>query len=154
MSIPRTTFTTTVRLVGRSALAFAIPIDVRAVFGRARPPVLVTINGHTFATTPGVRGGETYVVVNRDARAASGVSADEEVEVTLTLDTQPRVVKVPDDLAGALSADPGAAAGFEALSYSHLKEYVDWIEEAKRPETRARRVAGTLERVREGRTQR
>lgn len=93
MSIPTATFTTTVRLVGRSALAFVIPIDVRAVFGRARPPVLVTINGHTFTTTPGVRGRETYVVVNRDARAASGVAADDEVEVTLTLDTAPRSVE-------------------------------------------------------------
>ncbi len=154
MSIPSATFTTHVRLVGRSALAFAIPIDVRGVFGRARPPVLVTLNGHTFRTTPGVRGGETYVVVNRDARAASGVRADDEVEVTLTLDTQRRVVTVPDDLAGALAADPSAAAGFEALSYSHRKEYVDWIEEAKRPETRERRIAGALERVRERRPQR
>jgi len=89
VSIPSATFTTTVCLVGRSALAFVVPLDVRGVFGRARPPVLVTINAHTFRTTPGVRGGETYVVVNRDARAASGVAAGDEVEITLTLDTAP-----------------------------------------------------------------
>jgi uncharacterized protein YdeI (YjbR/CyaY-like superfamily) len=78
------------------------------------------------------------------------VDAPDRVRVTMELDTEPRTVRVPPDLRAALREDADARASFAKLSYTHRREYVDWIEEAKRPETRARRVAGTVERVREG----
>ena len=137
-----------------TATMFEAPVDMRETFGRARPPLLVTINGHTYRTTPGVYGGRAYVPLNRANRAAAGVQAGDEVEVVLALDTEPRAVDVPADLAAALAADTVAQERFAAMSYSHRREYVDWIEEAKRPQTRARRITACIERVRTGRPQR
>ena len=68
----------------------------------------------------------------------------------LALDSEPREVVVPDDLAAALAQDPAAGEAFTTMSFTHRREYVRWVEEAKRPETRARRVAGTVERVGSG----
>lgn len=138
---------------GTSAMMI-IPIDVRAHFGRARPPVLVTIRGHTWHSTPAVYGDRYYLVVNRAAREGAGVHAGDEVEVTLAPDTAPREITVPEDLQRALDADPRAAAGFDALSYSHQREYVEWVEEARRPETRERRITKSVERARSGLAQR
>ncbi len=137
-----------------TATMFEAPVDMRATFGRARPPLLVTVNGHTYRTTPGVYGGRAYVPVNRANRAAAGVQAGDEIEVVLALDREPRTVDVPTDLAAALAADQAAQERFAAMSYSHRREYVDWIEQAKRPQTRARRVTACVERVRTGRPQR
>ena len=72
----------------------------------------------------------------------------------MELDTEPRRVRVPDDLAQALASDPEAQDTFARLSFTHRREYVEWVEEAKRPETRTRRIEQTLERVRAGRPQR
>ena len=76
------------------------------------------------------------------------MAAGDEVEVELTLDTAPREVEVPADLAEALAADPAARNVFDGLPFTHRKEYVRWIEEAKKPETRVNRVAKTLEKLR------
>ena len=137
-----------------TATMFEAPVDMRATFGRARPPLLVTVTGHTYRTTPGVYSARAYVPLNRANRAAAGVQAGDEIEVVLALDTQPRTVDVPADLAAALAADTTAQERFAAMSYSHRHEYVDWIEEAKRSQTRARRVSACVERVRAGRPQR
>ncbi len=82
------------------------------------------------------------------------MAAGDTVDVTIELDEEPRVVEVPDDLAVALAADADATAAFDRLSYSHRREYVEWIDEAKRAETRARRISATVERLRAGRTAR
>jgi hypothetical protein len=137
-----------------TATMFEAPVDMRATFGRARPPLVVTVNGHAYRTTPGVYDGRAYVPLNRANRAAAGVQAGDEIDVVLALDTEPRTVDVPADLAAALAGDMTAQERFAAMSYSHRREYVDWIEEAKRPQTRARRVAACIERVRAGRPQR
>ena len=141
---------------GGEALFFEVPadVDLRAAFGRARPPVLATLRGHTWRTTPAIRGGTTYLVPNRHRRAATGVRSGDEVEVALALDEEPRTVAVPADLEAALHADAGAAERWERLSHSHRREHVEWIEEAKRPDTRQRRVSRTLERLRDGRSAR
>ena len=143
-------FAVVLERVGKTATMFRVPFDLKEAFGRARPPVLVTIKGHTWRTTPGVYDGIGHIVVNRSVKAATGVDAGDRVTITMELDTKPRTVKVPVDLEGALAADPAARAAFDRLSFTHRREYVEWIAEAKRPETRARRVAGTVERVREG----
>jgi hypothetical protein len=145
-------FTVTLERVGKTATMFRVPFDLEEAFGRARPPVLVTIRDHTWRTTPGVYDGVGHIVVNRSVKAATGVDAPERVRVTMEVDTKPRTVTVPPDLAEALADDAAAKAAFGSLSFTHRREYVEWIEEAKRPETRERRIAGTVDRVKKGET--
>ena len=133
---------------------FRVPFDLEEAFGRARPPVKVTIRGHTWRTTPGVYDGVGMIVVNRTVKAATGVDAPDRVRVRMELDTEPRTVSVPRDLAEALGADPAATKAFASMSFTHRREYVEWVEEAKRADTRARRIAATVERVRDGKPQR
>jgi hypothetical protein len=147
-------FTVELERVGKTATMFRVPFDLKDAFGRARPPVKVTIRGHTWRTTPGVYDGVGHVAVNRDVKAATGVDAPERVSGSMELDTAPRTVRVPADLREALRADASAQRAFAALSFSHRRDYVEWVEDAKRPETRARRIAATVERVREGLPQR
>ena len=130
---------------------FDVPLEVAAAISDAkRPPVTVTVNGHEFRTRLAVYGGQPMVGVTKANRAAAGIDVGNVFEVLLALDTAPREVDVPPDLAEALAAEPAAGAAFDRLSFSHRREYVQWITEAKRPETHARRVAGTLDRLRDG----
>jgi len=144
-------FTAELQRVGKTGTMFEVPFDLKAAFGRARPPVRVTIRGHTWRTTPGVYDGVGLVVVNRSVKAATGVDAGDRVRIEIELDTEPREVVVPDDLRAALADVPAARAAFGKLSFSHQREYVQSIEQAKRAETRARRVADTVRRVVSGR---
>ena len=143
-------FQTTLQVEGRTATYFEVPLDVPAVFGRTRPPVKVTIGGHMYRSTIAIYGGRYFVPLNRQNREAAGVAAGDEVTVELEADTEERTVTVPDDLRAALDADKPARTAFDALSYTHRREYVEWIAEAKREETRQRRVAKTVERLRSG----
>ena len=95
--------------------------------------------------------GENLLGLNREVRTAAGVEAGDSVEVLIELDTEPREVELPQALAAALADDPVAKQAYDAMSFSHRKEYARWIEEAKRDETREKRVAQALERLREGR---
>jgi Bacteriocin-protection, YdeI or OmpD-Associated/Domain of unknown function (DUF1905) len=147
-------FTVQLERVGTTGTMFRVPFDLKEAFGRARPPVQVSIRGHTWRTTPGIYGGVGHVVVNRAVKSATAVDAPDRVQVRMELDTKPRTVRVPADLRGALGKDPVAKQAFARLSPSHRREYVEWVEDAKRPETRARRVAVTAERVRAGKPQR
>jgi len=143
-------FQTTLQVEGRTATFFEVPLDVPALFGRARPPVRVTIGGHTYRSTIAVYGSRYFLPLNRQNREAAGVAAGEEVTVELEADTEERTVDVPEDLQAALDADEAARNAFDALSYSHRKEYADWIVEARREDTRRRRVDKTLDRLRSG----
>ena len=145
-------FEAVIQVEGRTATYFEVPLDVRGLFGRARPPVRVTIGGHTYRGTIAAYGGRYLLPLNRANRAAAGVAAGDTVTVEIELDEQPRRVTVPADLQAALDGDAEAAAAFEKLSYTHCREYVEWITEAKRAATRTRRIAKTLEHLRESRT--
>ena len=149
-TVPANTFTVELERVQKTATMFRVPFDLEDAFGRARPPVKVTIRGHTWRTTPGVYGGVGHIVVNREVKAATGVDAGDRVRLRMELDTEPRKVDEPRDLADALAADSPAREAFAAMSFTHRREYVEWVEEAKRPETRARRISATVSRVREG----
>lgn len=151
-SVPTKRFTVELERVGKTATMFRVPFDLKEAFGRARPPLRVTIRGHTWRTTPGVYGGVGHVVVNRAVKAATGVDAPDRVQVVMELDTEPRRVRVPRDLARAFDADPEARDAFARLSFTHRREYVEWVLEAKRPETRERRIRQAVEQVRAGRT--
>ncbi len=99
-------------------------------------------------------GGRYFVPLSAENRAASGLIAGDEVDVDICLDTEPREVTVPDDLAEVLAEDEGARRFFAGLSYTHRKEWVRWIQEAKRSETRNERIRKTIEALREGKRQR
>ena len=149
-AVASTHFDAELERVGKTSARLRVPVDLEEIFGRARPPLKVTVEGHTWRTTPGVYGGVAYIGLNKDVRAAAGVDAGDRVRVTIDLDTEPRTVAVPPDLRTVLRADPEAEAAFAELSFTHRREYVEWVEEAKRPETRARRIAGTVDGVRQG----
>jgi Bacteriocin-protection, YdeI or OmpD-Associated/Domain of unknown function (DUF1905) len=118
--------------------------------GAKRFPVTATINGYTFRTTVMRMGGEYLLGMNKEVRAGAGAEAGDTVEVAIELDTAPRDVEVPEALASALANAPEALAAFEALSFTHRNEYARAVAEAKKPETRARRVAETIEKLRQG----
>ena len=149
-AVASTHFDAELERVGKTSAKLRVPVDLKEIFGRARPPLKVTVEGHTWRTTPGVYGGVAYIGLNKDVRSAAGVDAGDRVRVTMEFDTEPRTVAVPADLRSALEADPKAKAAFADLSFTHGREYVEWIEEAKRPGTRARRIAGTVDGVRQG----
>jgi hypothetical protein len=129
-----------------------IPDEIVTSFGSGRrPPVKVTINGFTYRTTIAVYGGKSYVPVRRKVREGARITYHEPLDVSIELDHEPRTVHLPDDFSGALAADPMVRTAFDKLSYTHRKEYVDWITGAKRGETRRRRVEQTLAMLRDGR---
>jgi len=148
-------FRVTLQLAGKTATGFRVPDEVVAGLGKSkRPPVRVTINGHTYRSTVAVMGGEYLVGVSAENRQRAGVAAGDEVEVQLELDTAVREVTVPGDFAEALAGDADARRFFEGLSYSQKQWFVVGIEEAKTEETRKRRIAKAIARLREGRAQR
>ena len=145
-------FRTTVELGGRTATGMRVPPEVVEGLGAGKKPaVLVTIGAHTYRSTIASRGGVYLLPLSAENRAAAGVAAGDDVEVTVELDTEPREVAVPDDLAAALADDDAARTEFERLPYSHQLRHVLAIEGAKAEDTRRRRVTKAIEMLREGR---
>jgi hypothetical protein len=145
-------FRTTVELGGKTATGMPVPPEIVEALGSGKkPPVRVTVGGHTYRSTVGSRGGVYLLPLSAENRTAAGVAAGDEVDVDVELDDQPRELAVPEDLVAALAGDDAARAEFERLSYSHRQRHVLAIEGAKAPETRARRVAKAVEMLREGR---
>jgi len=120
--------------------------------GARRFPVVATVNGYTWRTSVARMGGEFLVGLSREVRQGAGVQAGDEVDVTIELDGAPRDVEVPEALAAALAADPRAKTAFEGMAFTHRKEYARWVAEAKRDETRQRRVQQAAEMIRAGQT--
>jgi hypothetical protein len=144
-------FRATVELGGKTATGIEVPQDVVTALGTGkRPPVRVSIGGHTYRTTVARMGGRFLVPLSAENRTAAGVAAGDEVDVDIEPDAEPREVQVPAELAEALARDDIARASFEAMSFTHRKEWARWVEEAKKPETRASRLAKTVESLREG----
>jgi hypothetical protein len=126
-----------------------VTFDPRSVFGKLRVPVKVTVNGYTYRSTIAAMGGPPCVPLRKSNREAAGLEGGETVTVRLDLDTDKREVTPPPDLVRALKANPGVLHRWRALSYSHQREHVEAIEDAKKPETRARRVAAAVKMIRE-----
>jgi hypothetical protein len=118
--------------------------------GAKRFPVVATVNGYSWRTSVARMGGEYLVGLNREVRQGAGAEAGDQVEVVLELDTAPREVDVPPALARALAADPKAQEAYDRMSFTHRKEYAGWVEEAKRDETRQRRVEQAVDMIRAG----
>jgi hypothetical protein len=138
-------FTTTILQAGKTATGIEVPPEViESLASGKRPAVKVTLNGYTYRSTVAPMGGKFMVGVSADVREAAGVAGGDTVQVTLDLDTEPRVVEVPADLQRALARSPKARKAFEALSYSNRKAHVTSIEGAKTDETRQRRIDKTI----------
>ena len=129
-----------------------IPLEITQELGaKGQIKVVGSINGHPFRTSARPHGdGSHYVVVNKSIRDAIQATQGDVVHVVMERDTTPRTVDVPDDFAKAMEANQQLIKSFESLSYSHKKEFVDWIQSAKKLETRERRIAKSLEMLVEG----
>jgi len=148
--VPRVSFRTTILRAGKTATGIEVPPELVAILGTTkRPPVLVTINGHTYRSTVAVMGGVFMVGVSAENRESASVAGGDEVDVELELDTAPREVAVPADLAEALDHDPDAKKRFDSLSYSHKRAHVLAVEGAKTADTRQRRIAKAVSMLRE-----
>lgn len=146
------TFRTTVQVNGKTAMGFEVPESaVEALGAGKRPPVTVTINGYTYRNSIAVMGGTYMIGVSSEHRGPAGVTGGDAIDVTLALDTAPRVVEVPPDFQAALDADSAARATFEGLSYSNRSWHVLQVTGTKNPDTRARRVEKSIAALREGR---
>ena len=145
-------FRTTIMAAGKTAAGFEVPAEVVQALGAGRrPPVRVTINGYTYRNTVAVMGGTYMIGVSNEHRTSSGARAGDVVDIDLELDTAPREVAVPPELAAALAADPAARATFEGLSYSNKSWHALQVTGAKTEETRQRRIAKSIEALRAGR---
>lgn len=144
-------FRATLELGGKTATGIEVPPEVVSRLGSTkRPPVRVTINGHTYRSTVATMGGRFLVGVSAENRAAAGVAAGDEIDVDLELDSEPRTVDVPADLATALDQQPDARRRFDALSYSNQRRHVLAVEGAKGADTRLRRIEKIVGGLREG----
>jgi hypothetical protein len=145
-------FRTTIQQGGKTATGIQVPAEVVEALGAGRrPAVTVTINGYTYRSTVAVMGGASMTSLSAEHRAAADVAGGEEVEVDIDLDTAPREVSVPADLTAALDAEPAARRTFDGLSYSNKSWHVLQVEGAKTDETRQRRIARSVDTLRQGR---
>lgn len=125
---------------GMNATGIVVPDEVVAKLGQGKKPkVVVSLKGYSYRSTVAVMGGKFMLPLAKEHRDKAGVKAGDNVEVSLEPDAAPREVAVPKDLAAALKK-AGVLATFEKLAFTHRKEHVRAIEEAKAPETRARRI--------------
>jgi hypothetical protein len=137
-------FSTTMLQMGNNT-GIEVPADVVAALDAGkRPPVVVTVNGYEYRSTIAPMSGKYLLPFSAERRAESGINGGDAIDVELTLDTAPRSVDVPADLQAALDASPTAAAAWETLSYTHKKEHARSVLDAKKAETRSRRIAAVI----------
>jgi hypothetical protein len=141
--------TVRVKIVRDGSMCFVpVPFDPKAVFGKVRAPVRVTLNGYTYRSTIAAMGGVVFIPLRRSNREAAGLTGDETLDVEIALDKGKRVVNPPRDFVAALKAAPPSWQRWQELSFSHQREYAEAIAEARKPETRARRIAGAVRMIR------
>jgi bifunctional DNA-binding transcriptional regulator/antitoxin component of YhaV-PrlF toxin-antitoxin module len=146
-------FTATLEDAGRGGGRWlVVPVDVREAFGEARPPVRGTVNGTPFRGRLAVYGGQTVLGLRREIREAAGIDVGDEVEVELERDDAPREVVVPAELEAVLAGDPQLRERYDALAFTHRREYAEWVGEAKRQTTRDARAQKAAQMLRDGAT--
>lgn len=144
-------FHTTLKQGDKTATGIQIPDEVIQALGAGRkPPVKLTVNGYTYRSTVATVSGTFMVGFNADHRAASGIRGGDEIDVEIGLDTKPRTVELPADLAAALDADAKAKQTFDKLSNSMKGYHVSQVTGAKTDETRQRRIEKSIAVLREG----
>ena len=127
--------------------AVVVPKAVAATFTSKRPPVLAHVNGVEYRSRLMVYGGQSYLGLRKDLLRRLAAEVGDQVEIELVEDHQERVVGEPSELTQALAGNPAAKAAYEKLPFTHRNEYARWIDEGKKPETRADRVAKTIKRL-------
>ena len=136
---------------GDGGHAVVVPKEVATTFTSKRPPVLAQVNGVEYRSRLMVYGGKSYLGLRKDLLRELGVDVGDQVEIELAEDHQERVVVEPPELTQALAANATAKAAYDKLAFTHRSEYARWIDEGKKPETRADRVAKTIKRLTEPR---
>jgi hypothetical protein len=147
------TFTATIQNTGGGGAFVEVPFDVEQAFGSKRPKVKSMIEGVTYRGTLVRMGTECHLLlILKEIREKVGKTFGDEIKITVEPDSEPRVVDVPPDFAKALGKVKAAQVYFNSLSYSHQREYVGHITEAKREETRTRRIDRTIEILKQGKS--
>jgi len=136
----------------RGGAHVAIPFHVKQAFGSGRPKVRALIDGHEYRGSIANMGSGYSLGVRKDVRASIGKDVGDTVRVEVALDTAPREVSVPAELQTALDGAPEAAERYAAMSYTHRREFADWVVQAKQQETRDRRAEKAISMLLEGRT--
>jgi hypothetical protein len=145
------TFTAVIQNAGGGGAFVEVPFDVEEAFGSKRPKVKAAIEGVPYRGILTRMGGDHHLlIILKGIREQIGKTFGDEVEITVEPDTEPRVIEIPKDLMKELKKDKEAKAFFDKLSYTHQREYVTWINEAKREETRQNRVVKTIEMLKQG----
>jgi bacteriocin resistance YdeI/OmpD-like protein/uncharacterized protein DUF1905 len=145
------TFTAVIQNAGGGGAFVEVPFDVEQAFGSKKPKVKATIEGVPYRGTLVRMGTECHVlIILKGIREQIGKTFGDEVTISVEPDTEPRLIEIPPDLAKELKKDKEANAFFDKLSYTHQKEYVTWINEAKKQETRQNRILKTLEMLKKG----
>lgn len=145
------TFTGVIQNAGGGGAFVEIPFDVEAAFGSKRPKIKALIEGVPYRGTLVRMGSENHLLlILKSIREQIGKTFGDEIKVSVELDAEERVVTVPAELKRIFKSDKEAKAAFEKLSYTHQKEYVKWIEDAKKVETRQSRIVKTLELLKKG----
>src|SRR5215207_7492087 len=145
------TFTATILNAGGGGAYVEVPFDVEAAFGSKKPKVKATFEGVQYRGLLTRMGTEHHVlIILKEIREKIGKTFGDEVNITVELDTEPRVIELPSELKKAFKTEKEAKAFFEKLSYTHQREYVMWINEAKREETRQSRFLKTVEMLKQG----
>jgi hypothetical protein len=140
-------FSTTMFKMGNNT-GIEVPAEVVAALDAGkRPPVAVSVNGYEYRSTVAPMGGKYLLPFSADRREESGIQGGDAIDVELTIDTAPRTVEIPDDLQSALNSSATAAAAWDKLSYTHRKEHVRSVLDAKKAETRTRRIAAVVARL-------
>lgn len=148
-------FDAELRLNGKTATGIPVPDSVlEGLGGGRRPQVRVTLNGHSFQTSLGTMSGQVLIPVSAVIRSAAGIEAGDRMDVEIELATAPAPVVVPDDLQLALDDEPDAREFFAGLTASQKRGYTEWVEQAKKAETRQRRLEQTVDALRQHRSRR
>jgi hypothetical protein len=144
-------FTAIIQSAGGGGAFVEVPFDVEAAFGSKKPKVKATFEGVPYRGILTRMGTEHHLlIILKEIREKIGKTFGDEVEITVEPDTEPRVIEVPAELKKAFKTEKEAKAFFDKLSYTHQREYVMWINEAKREETRQNRIAKAVEMLKKG----
>ena len=145
------TFTATIRNAGGGGAFVEVPFDVEAAFGSKRPKVKATFEGVPYRGILTRMGTEHHLlIILKEIREKIGKTFGDEVKITVELDEEPRVIEIPAELKKLFKSEREAKAFFDKLSYTHQREYVTWINEAKREETRQNRIVKAIGMLKKG----
>lgn len=145
------TFKAVIQNPGGGGAFVEIPFDVEAAFGAKKPKVKAMIEGVPYRGMLTRMGSEYHIlIILKSIREQIGKTFGDEVKIVVEVDTEPRMLDIPKDLLTELKKDRQAKAFFDKLSYTHRREYLMWINEAKRQETRQRRILKTFDMLKKG----